>query len=447
MHRRDFLAAGVVTAMGRVVPLAASALSFGAEPARGPAKPSDAPERLAGMTLAQLRDDYQDRLFNQYLPFWEKGAVDRQHGGFLCELNDDGSVANDEKYIWYQGRGIWVYSFLYNEFGRDPRWLDIARQTRDFMVKHMHAGGGQWNRKVRRDGSLLEGLGGNVFGWLFAALGLAEYHRAAGQQQDLDLAKESLRAAIQAYDSPDYTDTHTTQYTGLDLDPRGLRSQAHSMVTLCMLTGLLSRHRDPHLEEIQQRHVELIMRKFWNPERRIVNEFLRHDYSRAPGAETHMFVGHTIETLWIVMTEALRRGDRKLFDEAAGRIRRFLELCWDPVNDGLGDGNFHVVATKKHPAGPEYDVKTMWAHCEAMIACMMVLEHTGAAWACEWYERLRAYTLKVMPVPGHGVWRQAVDRSGKDLKRVGISNKRKDNFHQARYLMRNLLSLKRMMSR
>lgn len=52
-----------------------------------------------------------------------------------------------------------------------------------------------------------------------------------------------------------------------------------------------------------------------------------------------------------------------------------------------------------------------------------------------------------MPVPGHGVWRQAVDRTGKDLKRAGVSTKRKDNFHQARYLMFNLLTLKRMLAR
>jgi len=308
------------------------------------------------------------------------------------------------------------------------------------MVKHMHAGGGKWNEKVSRNGSLLTGLSENVYGWLFAALGLVEYHRAVGQQEDLDLAKESLWAAMKAYDDPGYTDTHTTLYTGLDLDPRGLRSQGHSMVTISTLANLLARHRDPRLEELQQRHVELVMHKFWNPEHRIVNEFLRHDYSRAPGADAHMLTGHTVETLWIVMAEALRRGDRKLFDEAAGRIRRFLEMCWDHICDGWADGNFRVAS------GPDYSVKTMWAHCEAMIACLMIFEHTGAAWAREWYERLRAYTLKVMPVPGHGVWRQAVDRSGKDLKRVGVSTKRKDNFHQARYLMLNLLSLKRMLT-
>ena len=40
-----------------------------------------------------------------------------------------------------------------------------------------------------------------------------------------------------------------------------------------------------------------------------------------------------------------------------------------------------------------------------------------------------------------------LDRQGKDLKRVGVSAKRKDNFHQARYQMLNLLSLNRLLAR
>jgi hypothetical protein len=45
---------------------------------------------------------------------------------------------------------------------------------------------------------------------------------------------------------------------------------------------------------------------------------------------------------------------------------------------------------------------------------------------------------------GHGVWRQAVDRQGNDLERVGVSAKRKGNFHQPRMLMMSVLSLQRM---
>ena len=87
------------------------------------------PGKIAGMNLEELRDDYHNRLFKQYLPFWEKGGYDKQLGGFICELNDDGSVYNDEKFLWYQGRGLWVYSFLYNNFGKNPSHLEIATKT------------------------------------------------------------------------------------------------------------------------------------------------------------------------------------------------------------------------------------------------------------------------------------------------------------------------------
>ena len=75
-----------------------------------------------------------------------------------------------------------------------------------------------------------------------------------------------------------------------------------------------------------------------------------------------------------------------------------------------------------------------------------MLEYTGEVWAKEWYERTRDYLLRTMANTGHGVWRQAVDRRGNDLKRVGVSEKRKGNFHQPRCLMMNLQSLDRMIS-
>jgi len=401
---------------------------------------------IAGMSLSRLAADYQDRLFNQYLPFWDKGGCDRQYGGVMCELNDDGSVANDEKFIWYQGRAIWVYSFLYSQFGKDPRWLEIARSTRDFVLKRMYAGDGKWYEKVHRDGRLIQGVGENVYGWLFAAAGLTEYYLATGSQEDLDYAKRSLWAAVAAYDNPGYTDTHTSLYVGLDLPKTGLRSQGHSMVIVSILSRLLTHDHDPRLEKLQREHVERIMTRFWNPDYGIVNEFLRHDYGRCPGADGQMLTGHSVEALWLVMSEALRIKDRALFNMAKDRIRRLLEMCWDYVFGGWGDGDFFVFSTAKHGRGPDFDVKTMWAHCEAMLACMMILEYTAEAWAKEWYERLRAFALKTMPCAARGVWRQAVDRFGKDVKRVGVSTKRKDNFHQARYMMLNLLSLRRMMA-
>ena len=216
------------------------------------------------------------------------------------------------------------------------------------------------------------------------------------------------------------------------------------MVFLGTLSQLLSVDEDPRLAQLQQQHVNVIVNRFWNPDYGIVNECLRHDYSRIPGAESHMFAGHSLETLWMVAHEALRIKDRAMFDTAATRIHRLLEMCWDYVFEGWGDGNYFVFNTAKHHQGSDYNVKTMWAQCEVLIACLTVLEYTGQPWAKQWYDRTRKFVLKTMPVAAHGVWRQAVDRCGKDVKRVGISTKRKDNFHQARMLMLNLLSLDRM---
>ena len=404
------------------------------------------PSTLAGKSLVQLRDDYRDRLFRQYLPFWHRGGLDDQFGGIMCELNDDGSVASDEKFIWYQGRAVWLYAYLYNNFGRDERFLKIARRIRDFMVKRMHAGGGKWNEKVRRDGTVVEGPGSNVYGGLFAAAGLAEYYKAVRNANDLELAEQSIWAAVKQYDDPGYGDTHTTQYTAVPISESGIRSQGHSMVIVWILSGLLTFHQDAGLEKLQREHLDAVMNRFWNPDYGISNEYLRHDYSRLPEAAAHMFAGHSLETIWIAMHEALRIQDRAVFDTAKNRIRRLLEMCWDYVFDGWGDGDFFVHQTPEHGRGPQFEVKTMWAHCEVLIACMTILEYTGEVWAKEWYGRTLDYTLRTMANTPHGIWRQAVDRQGKDLVRVGVSAKRKGNFHQPRFLMMNIQSLDRMIA-
>jgi len=444
MKRRHFI--GTVLAAGIPGARAASARVTRQTTTLQPCTFQRLPDTLAGMSLQQLRDDYRDRLFNRYLPFWDKGGYDKQLGGFMCELNDDGSVFSDEKYIWYQGRGIWVYSFLYNNFGRDPRFLKIAEKSKDFMVGHMYAGNGKWFEKVRRDGTVMEGgVGKVVYGWLFAAAGLCEFYKATRDQKVLALAKESIWSAVRAYDDPDYAHGDVT-HIGVETPKKGLRFQGHSMVLIRILSQLLSYHDDPRLEKLQREQVKLVMNKFWNPEYGIVNECLQHDYSRIPGTEAHMFAGHSLETQWMIMVDALRTKDRVLFRKAKDRVRRLLEICWDYLFEGWADEDFFAVDTPEHRRGPTYEIKTMWAQCEVLVACMMILEYTGEVWAKEWYERARAFTLRTMPVEGHGVWRQAVDRRGKNIKREGISSKRKGNFHQPRMMMLNLLSLERMIA-
>lgn len=404
------------------------------------------PEKIAGMTLQELRDDYRDRIFNQYLPFWDKGGFDKELGGFMCELYDDGSVQNDEKYIWYQGRAIWVYSFLYNNFGKNTKHLDIATRTRDFMVNNMYLGDGKWRESVNRKGipvesTVAQGTSNDIYGAMFSAAGLIELYKATGNKEDLEIAKTSIWSSVKSYESPDYEGV-----TVDGINKKGLRTLGHSFIIIWSLTSLLEFHKDQKLEELQNEHINHILNDFWNPEYGINNENLFHDYSRLPGYESVMYTGHYLETLWILLYEALRKKDQQLFGTIKKRIRRIIEMGWDYVFDGLGTENYSVFSSRGNCQGPEYDLKVMWAHTELLIATMTVLEYTGETWAKEWYERGREYCIKNMANTGNGVWRQAVDRLGKDKKRPDISIFRKDNFHQIRYQMMNLLSIERMIN-
>jgi mannose/cellobiose epimerase-like protein (N-acyl-D-glucosamine 2-epimerase family) len=404
------------------------------------------PDTIAGMTLENLREDYRHRLFDRYLPFWDNGGFDEELGGFMCMLNDDGSVADDEKYIWYQGRALWVYSFLYNNMGQEPRFLEIAQKTRDFMVKYMRAENGTWLERVHRNGSLKEGVSDNIYGWLFAANGLAEFYKATKDNRDREMVFETVWAALRAYDSTHYTGARN--YGGLspDVSFTGFRAQGHSMVLIRLFTQLLSHTKNRKFEEILDEHVNLVMTKFFNPKLGITNEYLLHDYSRIPGYEDYMYIGHSVETLWMVMFEAKRSNDAVLFEDTKNLIRRYIEIGWDYVFEGFGDEHVYVFDGPDRTREKQYGVKSMWSHCELMIALLHIYEFTGERWALEWYERVRKYSIQKFDTD-YGVMRQAVDRIGRDVKRVGVPAKRKGNFHEPRWLMLNLLCLDRMLEK
>ena len=310
------------------------------------------------------------------------------------------------------------------------------------MVKYMYAGDGIWNERVNREGSLVEGPGKSVYGALFTVEGLAEYYRATGHKEDLELLKVTLKAALERYDSPDYEGV----FLPGGLETRGIRTQGHAMVLLRIVTQILGHTPDPELEKLAAEQVNLLINRFYNPEYGVSNEYLLHDYSRAPGFEGQMFTGHSIEVQWMLMDEALRLKDRALFDSCAVRLRRFLEISWDPVYGGMASVDFFVESGPGHERGTDYSVKTMWLQCEAMLSCLMVLEYTGAPWAKDWYERVREFTLATVGANPCGVWDQATDRKGTIVSRADYHPKRKDNFHQARYMMLDLKILDRMIA-
>jgi len=87
------------------------------------------------LPLEQLREQYRYDLFEDFLPFMDRHVIDRQYGGFMCNTDRDGTNLSGRKETWSEGRGIWVYSFLYNHFGRHAHHLEVARRSVEFILR------------------------------------------------------------------------------------------------------------------------------------------------------------------------------------------------------------------------------------------------------------------------------------------------------------------------
>ena len=270
---------------------------------------------IGGYSLRSIRDEYHRDLFEDYLPFWDRHGIDHELGGFICALDHDGTRINTDKFMWYQGRGLWVYSHLYNCFG-DEAHLEVARRTAEFLLKHGRDDNGEWALNLDRSGNILTPASPRGYEGMFVAEGLQEYARATSNAAMMDLAIDALWRAMERWDDPDCN----AEEFYIPLSYPGMRTLGSHMVAIRILTQTLAWVSDPKLEALADRMVDAIINRFWNPEYRLMNEALDHNYDRPADAnEDFVYLGHAIEALWMVLFEAMRRKDKELFDTTSER--------------------------------------------------------------------------------------------------------------------------------
>jgi len=404
--------------------------------------------RLAGMSLTELRRFYQRELFDIFLPFWDKYGIDHEQGGFLCNLDYDGTLANSEKFVRFQGRGIWVYSFLYNHFGKNRRHLEIARKTKDFLLKHAPLEDGRWATWLTRDG-IPVGPATDFHAIFFGAEGLQEYASAAQDENALQSALHLLKMVFRNIGRPDF------QIDGLTAP--GLRDQSVWMKGLRVATKILRRWNDPEVSAIAERCVDAIIHRHYNPDIGLNNEVLNFDFSRPKEHANKCLIGVAIEALSTVMDEADRRNDRRLWGVAADRVRRHLEVGWDWAFGGLAEwvnvdqGCYEW--PPEHPTGTDLEIratgeyfylKSLWALNEALIATLDVFERRGDTWAADFFGMMHRlveekYSQRRRGLPGYMLFG---DRRLTFQPHV----RRQDNYHPPHQMMLNLLTLDRMLA-
>jgi N-acylglucosamine 2-epimerase len=430
--RRDFIRKNSLAGMG--------ALALGALPgftahADTPAYQLSGIKSLAGMSLQKLYDRYENELFNRFLPSMEKLSVDNEYGGFICDAHlGTGKVISYNKRTWYQGRGIWVYSFLYNKLKRDPRYLEIAEKAVDFVSTLKRTEDKFFDTNYTREGNKMSDSG-DIYGDLFVAEGLAEFSLAKGDPSYLKRAKGMIFYCLERYDRPDYV--YDISYVPGRPRMEGPRNLGHWMIFLSLSTQILSHSYDEDFVKLANRCIDAIMTKHMNPEFKLLNEAVNHDFS-LPANEYRNFavIGHGIETLAFVMAEAVRRKDATLFRQSEAAFKRHVAVAADKLYGGHFEILYNANTYSWAPS------KSAWCQQEVSIGALLSLEHTGYRWAEECFNEGDAYMMDKMLRPELPFWTFGGGR------KVDVPNMTTiEHYHTPRYLMRNMLALKRIMGR
>jgi N-acylglucosamine 2-epimerase len=441
MDRRNFLTASV----GATALLAGNPLSVVSQKTGDPRIPSGGITKLVALSLRELKEQYTRDLFNDFLPFMDKYVIDHELGGFMCNADYTGERVNDNKLSWFEGRGIWVYAFLYNNLAKEKKYLDVARRSVEFILKIKPQGENElWAKELTRDGKPLTSADGEIYGDMFIAEGLAEYAKATRQREYWDTAKQVALKCVRIYDREDYRSTIGQTYLGKDARPfPGARIQGVWMVLIRVATQMLEMRADAELEKIAKRSVDAVLNHHFNPAFRLNNELLNHDLSRPTNEYAQLvYTGHCIETLWMMLSEAARLKDKKLFDTFAERFRRHVEVAWDDVFGGVFRNLMNVEQNSW-----TLD-KVLWAQEEVLIGSLLIYEHTGAKWAQEMFNQAFEYVQNTFPLKKHGspLWIYGGNRKV-EFEEFKTRPKRVENYHHPRQLMLNLLCIERMLKR
>lgn len=393
------------------------------------------PVTFAGLPLGELRKQI-DQDLEEYVDFFLRHGIDFENGGFTCSLDHDGTLVNANKYHWFQGRGVWTFSHLYLSWKKEPRFLEAARKTCDFMLKFFPQDkeGFRWATWTARDGTVIAPYADDPFGCYFGIEGMFELAAATGDDK---LRDKALDLFLRHYDFVRRPDTKLSPY------PLGTRGFNMEMADLQIATQFLRRRDDARVAGIAAACVDAIMNRFYGPEIKMFYEILDRDLAVPKGWENQSNPGHNVEIMWLVMDEARRRGDRALFALAKERMLASLEIGWDEIHGGVvagvrvGEGCHEWPVSV--PAGMtdefrdrgEYNyMKAHWTIGETMIATIMAFEETREEWAGRYFAKAKSvndekFSLRSRGFPLHLLFA--------DRKITFIPHTmRKDNYHYMR---------------
>jgi len=398
MERREFIRNTALSAVGFWLSLRKTLWAMGensdGKPYPVTAYPHGVLEELAGKKLKDLLDFHEKQLMEEYIPFFEKGRVDQEHGGYFHEFNEDGTPAPYDKHMYFQGRGLWIHAYLVNHFPVSDQLKDSLIKSRDFLVKNALDEKGYWASVLSSDEGKPLAPSTNIYGDMYMVLGLAETYLATKNQEDIELAIQTAYKITERIVDPAYQ--HLASH-GSANEPgtKRLGTWAHF---LCTLTQLLRIRREGGVERIARMCVRNILNHHWQPDSRMYLEVLDNQFRPFPPGDQRGSGGwHGIQAAFVAMDEALRIGNVPMFRDAMETGISTLEHGWVDERGLLSSRNPEMrpemrsysrrrLPSSERPERPQRQ-QPWGALDDVLVFCLLALEHNHETLAIKYYDK------------------------------------------------------------
>lgn len=373
----------------------------------------------------KLSEQYRKELLDNVIPFWIKYSRDNSCGGYFTCLDRMGNVYDTDKFIWLQGRQVWMFSAMYNRVEQRDEWIEMALHGAAFLERYGRDKDGNWYFSLNREGKpLVQPY--NIFSDCFATMGFGQLYKATGEKRYADIAHATFRNILSRQDNP------KGKYNKAFLDTRPLRNFSLPMI-LCNLALEIEELLDP--TEIRKLGDDLIMdvmEVFYHPEKGVILENVSPDGSFADCFDGRLVnPGHGIEAMWFIMDFARKYNNGDIIKEAVRIVIETLEFSWDNEHGGI----FYFKDVKGHPPQQlEWDQKLWWVHIETLISLLKGYLLTGDKRCAEWFFRVHGYVWDHFPDPQAGEWFGYLNRRGEVLLPLK-GGKWKGCFHVPRGLL------------
>lgn len=376
-------------------------------------------------SLKQYSSLYKEELLKEVIPFWEKYSLDKEFGGYFTCLDREGNVYDTDKFMWLQGRQVWMFSMLYNNVEQKQEWLDIALSGAEFMQKHGMDKDGNWYFSLTREGQpIVQPY--NIFSDCFAAMAFGELYKATKNTAHRDLAVKTYNNIMARQNNP--KGTWNKAYPGT----RPLKNFALPMI-LCNLSLILEEVVGTEtIDKMVPELVDDIMTNFLIKDKNIILENVYPDGSFCDSFEGRSInPGHGNESMWFLMDVAVRYNKPELIKKCEDILISTTEFGWDKEHGGI----FYFMDVKGAPVQQlEWDQKLWWVHLETMISFAKAYKLTGNPKSKEWFLKLHEYTWNhFRDTEFGGDWFGYLTRQGQPLL-MAKGGKWKGCFHVPRAL-------------